>query len=290
MRTAAVNERLGKVGIWSMELRFGDRAEIDRSVAELDELGYGAVWIPGGIDDQVLGDVSRLLSVTKKTVIATGILNIWKHQPADVANWFKGVPDAQKERVMIGIGVSHGPLIGDAWKKPIEVTRDFVERLAAAGMPADNMCIAALGPKMLKLSGELTAGTHPYLVTPEHSAVAREILGPGKLVAPEQGVILESDPARARELALAALTHYRQLPNYLNNWRRLGFSEAEITNADDRLIDGLFAWGGAGKIAERVRAHHAKGADHVCMQVVHGTPGDYDALRGYWRELASAVL
>jgi len=291
MVTKSADRRLGRVGVWSMELRFGDRAEAEGAAAEADELGYGALWIPGGIDGAVLADVERLLSVTKHTTIATGILNLWKHDPADVAAWFNGLPADDQPRVMLGIGVSHGPIIGDAWKRPIAVTRDFLERLTAAGMPPDNTCLAALGPKMLELARDCTAGAHPYLVTPEHSAMARGILGPGKLLAPEQGVIMSSDPAKARELALAALTHYRQLPNYRNNWLRLGFSDEDIESANDRLIEGLFAWGAPDEIAERVNAHLSAGADHVCMQVIQGaTGGDFGALRQAWRELASALL
>lgn len=291
MTTGAVNERLGKVGIWSMELRFGDPKERLDAIAELDELGFGAVWIPGGIDGAVLGDVDTLLGATQRTTIATGILNIWRHEPAEVAQWFAGLSEDHKARVMLGIGVSHGPIIGEAWGKPIEVTRDFLEKLAAAGMAMDHTNLAALGPRMLALSGELTAGCHPYLVTPEHSARAREILGRGKLVAPEQGVIFESDPAKAREYALAALTHYRQLPNYRNNWKRLGFSEEEIERADDRLLNGLFAMGGIDSIVERVKAHHAAGADHVCLQVIPSAmEAGYDTVRAQWRELAAALL
>ena len=141
---------------------------------------------------------------------------------------------------------------------------------------------------MIELAGRRSAGVHPYLVTPEHSAIARRILGPGKVVAPEQGVVLESDPAKAREMARAALDHYRFLPNYRNNWIRLGFTQQEIDDLADRLIDGLFAWGSAEKIAERVKAHHDAGADHVCMQVVAG--GDFERTRQAYRELAAAVI
>jgi probable F420-dependent oxidoreductase len=291
MAAKSASERLGRIGIWSMELRFGDRAEALEVAAEMDELGFGTLWIPGGIDGAVLGDVDQMLAATKQATIATGILNIWRHEPKDVADWFNGLSADHQSRVMLGIGVSHSALIGDAWKKPVAVMRDFLEKLSAAGMAMDHTCVAALGPKMLELSRDLTAGTHPYLVTPEHSAIARKILGPGKLVAPEQGVVMETDPEKARELALLALTHYRQLPNYRNNWSRLGFTEDEIENADDRLIDGLFAWGRTEKIAERVNAHLTAGADHVCIQLIRGAMGgDIAGLRSAARELAAALL
>ena len=280
--------QLGKVGVWAMECRFGDTAAIDLAAAELDEMGYGTLWIPGGIDDAVLGDIARLLDKTQRMTIATGILNIWRHEPEDVAQWWQALPAPQQARTMLGVGVSHGPIIGETWGKPVAVTRSWIERALAAGLPASALTVAALGPKMVALSGELTAGAHPYLVTPRHSAEARAILGPGKVLAPEQGVVLESDPARARDLAREALVHYRRLPNYMNNWKRLGFSDADIADASDHLIDGLFACGDTAAIAARVKAHHDAGADHVCIQAVTGA--GLDGARKAWRELAGVLL
>lgn len=280
--------QLGKVGVWAMECRFGDTAAIDLAAAELDEMGYGTLWIPGGIDDAVLGDIARLLDKTQRMTIATGILNIWRHEPEDVAQWWQALPAPQQARTMLGVGVSHGPIIGETWGKPVAVTRSWIERALAAGLPASALTVAALGPKMVALSGELTAGAHPYLVTPRHSAEARAILGPGKVLAPEQGVVLESDPARARDLAREALVHYRRLPNYMNNWKRLGFSDADIADASDHLIDGLFACGDTAAIAARVKAHHDAGADHVCIQAVTGA--GLDGARAAWRELAGVLL
>ncbi|MDR2857121.1 MAG: LLM class F420-dependent oxidoreductase [Novosphingobium sp.] len=281
---------IGRIGIWSMELRFGDPGEIAEAAADLDGMGYGAIWFPGGIGGDVTGDFSRLLAATRRITIATGIINIWKHEPAEIAGWWKSLPDADKRRALLGLGISHGPLIGENWGRPIPVTRDYVERLTAAGVPADSQCLAALGPKMLELSRDLTAGAHPYLVTPEHSGIARRILGPGKLLAPEQGVILETDPGRARELGREALASYRQLPNYRNNWLRLGFSEDDIASASDRLIDGLFAWGNVERIAERVKAHLAAGADHVCLQAIHPQGTSIAKARETWRTLAGALV
>jgi probable F420-dependent oxidoreductase len=279
---------IGRIGIWSTEMRFGDPAAIDTAAVELEELGYPMLWIPGGIDDAVLNDVARILSQTKRLAIGTGIINIWRQQPEDVAAWWKDLSDNHKSRLLLGIGVSHGPLIGDAWGKPVEVTRAWLEKAIAAGLPGESLCVAALGAKMVALAGELTAGVHPYLVTPEHSAIARRIMGPGKLVAPEQGVILESDPAAARELGRQALVHYRNLPNYVNNWKRLGIAEQDIADASDALIDALFAIGGPQQAAARAKAHLDNGADHVCLQVI--TAGGLDGAKAAWRELAGVVL
>ena len=284
--------RLGRIGVWSLELRFGDPGQAADAAAELDELGFGALWIPGGVGGNVLGDVDRLLSATRKTVIATGILNIWKHDTREIGEWWRALPAPRKERVLLGLGVSHGPLIGETYRKPLAAMDAYLTQLSAEGLPATNLCLAALAPKMLALSRDRTAGTHPYLVTPEHSAMARKLLGPNALLAPEQGVVLETDPGRARELARQVVrAHYVRLPNYVNSWRRLGFTENEISSASDRLIDALFAWGGMDGIAERVNAHLAAGADHVCLQVISGAAApDVGAIRPAWRELAAALL
>jgi probable F420-dependent oxidoreductase len=281
---------LGRLGIWSMEARFVDPGLAAEAATEVDELGYGALWVPGGIGGDITGDLDRLLAATTQIAVATGIINIWKHEPAEIADWWQALPAASQARLMLGLGISHGPLIGEAWAKPIAKTRSYVADLTALGVPAEHLCLAALGPKMVELSGATTAGAHPYLVTPEHTAQARAILGPDKLLAPEQGVILESDPAKARAMALGALTHYRNLPNYCNNWLRLGFTEADIAEGSDRLVDGLFAWGPIERIVERVHAHWQAGADHVCLQVITATPMDLTAARAAWRELAGALL
>ena len=281
---------IGRIGIWSVEMRQGDPGEAADAAAELEDLGYRGIWFPGGVGGDVTGNFSRLLGATREATIASGIINIWKHEPAEIAGWWHGLPADHKARALLGLGVSHGPLIGESWGKPLAVTRDYVAALTELGVPPQSQCLAALGPKMLDLSRERTAGAHPYLVTPEHTLAARAILGPGKLLAPEQGVILESDPAMARAIAAEALTIYLRLPNYRNNWLRLGYTEDDIAQVADRLIDGLFAWGGVERIAERVQAHVAAGADHVCLQVIapQGTP--LTSQRAAWRSLAEALL
>lgn len=282
--------RLGRIGIWSLELRFGDRDQAAEAAAELDELGYLALWIPGGIGGDVTGDIDRLLAATSRATIATGILNIWKHDPAEIAAWWLALPDDRRQRVLLGLGVSHAHVVGEAYRKPLSVMRDYLDQLDGAGLPQEARCLAALGPKMLELARDRASGVHPYLITPAHTALAREALGPDKLVAPEQGVILESDPVRARELARAALASYQSYPNYQNSWRRLGFTDDEIASASDRLIDALFAWGDADKIAARIGEHFAAGADHVCIQAITGAGLDIAPARTVWRELAGVLL
>ena len=280
---------LGRIGIWSMELRFGDKAAAADAAAEIEALGYGAIWVPGGIGGDVTGDLDHLLAATSRIVIATGIINVWKHTPDEIASWFLALPQGQQSRVMLGLGISHGPIIGEAWGKPVAVMRDYVARLVALGVPPAQMCLAALGPKMLELSGQATAGAHPYLVSPQHTATARDVLGAGPLLAPEQGVVLEADLTKARDMARGALDNYRRLPNYCNNWLRMGLAQEDIDSASDTLIDALFACGSAAVIKARVDQHFAAGADHVCLQVVSEAGGMAVPMAAY-RELAAALL
>lgn len=279
---------LGRIGIWSTELRHGDPGQTAEAAAELDELGFGALWIPGGAGGDLLNDLHRLLSATRTATVATGILNIWMHDAHDVGAWWHELPADQCERFLLGLGVSHSATIGKAYSKPLSAMNDYLTKLSSEGMTADKMCLAALGPKMLELARDRTAGAHPYLVTPEHTAIARKVLGPGRLLAPEQFVVMETDPARARDIARLYVQGYGKHANYANSWRRLGFSDDEINNASDRLIDALFAWGNMDRIVERVNAHFTSGADHICLQVVGVR--DISALLPAWRVLAEALL
>jgi probable F420-dependent oxidoreductase len=279
---------LGRIGLWSTGLRFG--ADAVGSAVELEQLGYKAVWIPGGIDDGVLASLEALLAATGKLNFATGIINIWKHEPAELAAWWDR-QGANQERLLLGLGVSHAPLIGEGWNRPVARMAEFLNGLAAAGMSGERLCLAALGPRMLELSARRTAGAHPYMVTPGHTAEARRILGADALLAPEQGVVLESDPAKARGIAREFVGHYARLPNYANSWRREGFSDAEIESLDDRLVDALIAWGDLDAIAQRLDEHFAAGADHVCVQVIGegGMRPDNARDLAVWRELAALL-
>ncbi len=284
------NSTLGRIGIWSAELRHGDPGEAAEAAAELDELGFGALWIPGEMGGDLLDHAGRLLAATRRTTIATGILNIWLHDATDVAAWWRALPADQSARFLLGLGVSHGATVGAAYARPLSAMKEYLVLLSGEGVPADRMILAALGPKMLELARDRTAGAHPYLITPEHTAIAREILGPGPLLAPEQFVVLEPDPARARDLARPFVKGYGQLANYANSWRRLGFTDDDIAQGSDRLIDALFAWGDTGRIAERIEAHFAAGACHVCLQVVSPARNDISATRPIWRALAEALM
>lgn len=285
----AAGPGLGRIGVWSASVRFSPGGL--EAAAELEQLGFETVWIPGGLDSGVLDSLDALLDATSTLRWATGILNVWKHEPAEVAAWWRGQSAERQARLFLGLGVSHGPLIGEEWKRPLAKMRGFLDGLEAEGMPGAALCLAALGPKMLGLAAERTAGAHPYLVSPRHTALAREEMGPAAVLAPEQGVVLETDPDRAREMARGVVGHYARLPNYADNWRRDGFSDAEIERLDDRLIDALIAWGDLEAIAARLEEHFRAGADHVCLQVVGpgGMAPDLDYDRGAWRALSGLL-
>lgn len=268
------------LGVWSPELRHADPSEIAVVAAELEQLGYSALWIPD-IGGPVFEALDRLLVATTTATIATGILNVWKHTADETSAWFNALPDDRKQRVLLGIGISHAPLIGETWGKPLQVMSDYLDGLDAGGVPKEHRCLAALAPKMLELSRDRSAGAHPYNVTPEHTTLARSILGTGAGLFVEQMVVLDTNPTTAREVARSNLSHYAQLPNYANNWRRLGFTDDDIDSMSDRLVDGIVAWGDVDAINERVQAHRDAGADHVCIQVLkpQGAPTPIEALR-----------
>jgi probable F420-dependent oxidoreductase len=287
--------RLGGTGIWSGGLRYGDAGEAAEAAGELESLGYSALWIPDTGGD-LFEAVERLLGATKGITVATGILNLWMHTPEETAAAFAGFADAYGDRVLVGIGVSHAPLIDAVepgrYRTPLASTAAFLDGLDAAArpLPSDRRVLAALGPKMLELARQRTAGTHPYNVTPEHTAAAREAIGADGLVLPEQAVALERDSSRARALGRAHLSFYFSLPNYVNNLRRLGFGDEDFADGgSDRLVDALVAWGDEDSIRERIDLHRAAGADHVCIQVLT----DATALGlplAQWRELAPVLV
>ncbi|MGE2733207.1 LLM class F420-dependent oxidoreductase [Mycolicibacterium vaccae] len=284
---------LSGIGLWSSQLRYGNPEEAADAAAELDSLGFTALWIPD-VGGPVLDSVENLLSATQKTVIATGILNLWMHEPADVAGRYAALTQAHGERFLLGIGCSHAPLIDAGepgrYRKPLAATKAFLDGLDAAEtpVPKDNRVLAALGPKMLRLSAERSRGAHPYLTTPEHTRQAREVLGDGPLLLPEQGVLLTTDRDEARAIGTDWLRSYLALPNYANNLLRLGFTEEDLSTVSDRVFDALLAWGDEDTIRRRVDEHRQAGADHVCVQVLTTDPREFP--REQWRRLADALL
>jgi probable F420-dependent oxidoreductase len=290
---------MGPVGIWTFDLERQPSAKAQEAVAELEELGYGAVWFGEAVGREALTHAGLLLAGSKRIVVATGIANIYARDPLAMSGGQKTLAEAYPNRFLLGLGVSHVPLVeklrGHVYEKPVAAMRAYLDAMDAsmyqAFPPASRplRVLAALGPKMLQLAGERADGAHPYNVTPEHTAQARQILGASPLLCPEQAVILETDPSKAREIARGFLKTYLRLPNYRNNLIRLGFSEDDCNNGGtDRLVDALIAWGDLDAVRERVRAHHSAGADHVCVQVLSGVPNSLPLTQ--WRELASALL
>jgi probable F420-dependent oxidoreductase len=291
--------QLGAFGVWTFQLDVLSAARMLEAVAELEELGYGAVWYGEAIGREALTKAGLLLAGTKRIVIATGIANIYGRDPVTMAAGQKTLAEAYPNRFLLGLGVSHIPLVekvrGHRYDKPVPAMRAYLDAMDQAPYqavpPASKppRVLAALGPMMLKLSAERADGAHPYNSTPKHSAQARELMGPGPLLCPEQAVVLEKDPAKARAIARKFLQIYLGLPNYTNNFLRLGFQEGDFSNGgSDRLIDAVIAWGDLKTVVDRFREHHAAGADHVCIQVLTEDPKTFP-IREY-RELASAVF
>jgi probable F420-dependent oxidoreductase len=285
---------LGRVGIWSGQLRRADPSAISDAAAEVDALGFGAIWIPGGFGGDVFGDAARLLEATTRATVATGILNVWMHTPEEAAAGHAALTGDHPGRFLLGLGVSHEPAVtksGQVYARPLAKMREYLDALDVAGppVPAAERMLAALGPRMLELARDRSAGAHPYLVTSDHTAAARAVLGDGPRLATEVMVVLDDDAQRARAVARQHLSRYMVLPNYTNNFLRYGFDDSDLLDGgSDRLVDGLIAWGDLDAIAARVGEHHDAGADHVCIQVLQA---DAAALPvDAWRRLADAVL
>jgi probable F420-dependent oxidoreductase len=269
---------LGKLGVWvSMD---GMTAAAAAAFARrVEEWGYGALWIPESRGRNALAHSSWLLAKTQRLVVATGIANIYARDPMAMANAQRGLNEQSEGRFLLGVGVSHRPMVqgvrGHTYGKPVATMRAYLEAMRdapyQAPMPRDKplTIVAALGPKMLALSSELADGAHPYNTTPRHTARARSILGPGKLLCPEVWVLLETDPATARRGAREALSRYLQLENYVNSWRREGFGDGDLAGGgSERFLDAMVAWGDERVIRARIQEHWDAGADHVCVQAI----------------------
>ena len=286
---------LGRVGIWSRELRYNpDPGARATAAAELEDLGYGAIFIPDAGGD-VLGAVEHLLAATRRIPLATGVLNIWMNDPAEVAARRASLLARFGPRFLLGLGNSHAPLVesvlGVPYARPYARMAEYLDALdrAEPPVPAGERMLAALGPRMLSLARARAGAAHPYLVPPEHTAAARQALGPGVVLAPEQAVALGGDRLLTRERARAFVSDYLVLPNYVRNLRRLGFTDDDLRpgRPSDRLVDALVAHGDEGAIAGRVRAHHDAGADHVCVYVF-GSGNEALPLEA-WRRLAPVL-
>jgi probable F420-dependent oxidoreductase len=270
------------LGIWAHE------SKLSTALArELEQLGYSAIWI-GGSPSGDLGIVDELLAATDRLIVATGIVNIWTADARTVAASHHRITAAHPGRFILGIGIGHPEATSD-YRHPYQALVDYLDVLDAEGVPKDERALAALGPKVLRLAADRTVGAHPYLVTPEHTRRAREIIGAGVLLAPEQKVVIEADPVKARALGRPVVAKpYLALTNYLANLRRLGFTDEEFANGgSDALIDALVAHGDGPTAAMRIEEHFAAGADHVPVQLITGQ--GQDPIDGY-RQLAAALV
>ena len=258
---------LGRIGIWRHAT--GLTPEM---AAEVEALGYGAIWV-GSSPDGGLGVVERLLDATDHIAVATGIVNVWKDDAATVGASFHRMTARHPGRFLLGIGIGHREATIQ-YREPYAKLVSYLDELDDLNVPAEARVLAALGPKVLALSAQRAAGAHPYLVTPEHTRQARQLLGDGPLLAPEQKVVLETDPERARAIGRPRVQNpYLGLANYLSNLRRLGWTEADFADGgSDRLIDALVVHGDAEAIGRGIAAHLDAGADHVAIQVLGPDP------------------
>jgi probable F420-dependent oxidoreductase len=272
---------LGRYGVW-----LPTRSITPQLAKQIESLGYGAAWI-GGSPDAGLEWVEPALEATSSLQLATGIINIWASPAAEVAASYHRIEKAYPGRFLLGVGVGH-PEHTDEYKKPYEALVDYLDELDAASVPTSRRVLAALGPKVLALSAERAAGAHPYLTTPEHTARARELVGNTVFLAPEHKVVRTADPNEAREIGRGAVDFYLGLSNYVNNWRRLGFTDADVRKpGSDKLIDAVVAYGTPATIATRLNDHLEAGADHVTIQVL-GTESE-DKLVAVLSELAGPL-
>ncbi len=290
---------IGKYGIWTFNLDLVPSAQSVEHVCELDELGFGAVWVPEAFGREAFTGAALLLRGGTDIVVATGIASIWGRDAMAAGAAHRTLAEAYPDRFLLGLGVSHQPMVegvrGHDYSKPFSAMSSYLDGmdtapfLAAPASTELQRVLAALGPKMLGLARDRAAGAHPYFVPPEHTVRARATLGQGPLLAVEQAVVFETDPARAREVARTHTRIYTGLPNYVNNLRKLDptLTEEDFAHGgSDRLVDRIVAWGTMDTVLARVQAHLDAGADHVCMQVIEDS---LDVPVGAWRDISSAL-
>lgn len=283
---------LSKLGVWFFTDAMAAPIAAD-TAKRIEDLGFSALWIPETVGRNPFVHAAWLLANTSSLIIATGIANIYHREPGVTSAAQNTLAEQSDNRFLLGLGVSHKPLVeglrGLTYGPPVATMRDYLDKMAASpytGPPPKDKpptVIAALGPKMLELSSEKCDGAHPYFTSPSHTKMARDVMGPDRLLCVEQKVIFETDPAKARDIARKAAQTYQRLPNYRNNWLRMGLGEADIDgDGSDTFIDATFAWGEIDAIKSRVQEHYDAGASHVCVQPIHpaGRIGDID-----WRVL-----
>jgi probable F420-dependent oxidoreductase len=286
--------QLGKLGIWGLfsHLSADAFAELARST---EEWGYGTLWLPEAFGRDLLVASSFALADTRELRVATGIANIYARDSVAAVNAQYGLAEQSNGRFLLGLGVSHQAFVeqvhGRPYQKPLVAMRTYLQAMAQVqymgAPPAEKpkKVLAALGPQMLHLAAELADGAHTYNVNPDHTAQARAILGPHKLLCPEQKVLLETDPSTARSIGRRVLSYSLPLPNYRNNFLRMGFGEDDLQGGgSDKLIDSIIAWGDEDAIRARIREHWDAGADHVCIQSLPREgmalgPGDQEIFR-----------
>ena len=292
-------KRLGRVGAWTFDIERLSAAAAREYARELENIGVRALWIPESLGSkEVFAHAGLLLAASERLVIATGIANMWARDATAMANANRALCEAYPGRFLLGIGVSHAPVVkmrGAFYDKPVESMSRYLDAMdkapytGVAPSEPPGRVIAALGPRMLRLSAERALGAHPYFVPIEHTALARKELGAGPLLAVEQAAVLATDPTVARATARKHMKRYLALDNYANNLKRLGWSEGDLANeGSDALVDAIVVWGDARAIRARVDAHHANGADHVCLQVLRADLAAHPLAE--WRALAPAVL
>jgi probable F420-dependent oxidoreductase len=294
----ALAQQFGRVGLWTRQLDVQPAKQVGEAIAELEEQGWPSLWFWEVFGREALTSGALLLGASRRMLIASGIANVWARDPVAMAAAGRTLVEAYPGRFVLGIGVSHGPLVdarGHSYQQPLEKMRGYLDAMDAApwqGPPLPQeppLVLAALGPRMLELAAERSAGALLYNTPPETTAWARSVLGAGPLLATEQAVLLEEDAAEARRIAREFMALYLTLPNYLRAWDRAGLGpEEQAEGGSDRLVDTVVAWGGPQAIAERVRAHLDAGADHVCVQLLDPDPNGLP-MAG-WRTLAPALL
>lgn len=289
---------LTKYGLWTIALDLQPAPQARDAAAEIESLGFGAIWIPEAVNREAMANSMLLLGATERIVVGTGIANLYARDAMSMAAGHKTITSAHPDRFLLGIGVSHQVAVenmrGQEYGKPLTTMKRYLDAMDsalffAAPPPVEPVrVLAALGPKMLELARDRASGAHPYFVPVEHTPIAREALGAGKILAPEQAVVLETDPTKARAVARAHMATYLGLPNYTNNLRRLGWGDDDLGDGgSDRLVDAIVAWGSTDEVVKRIGAHHDAGADHVAIQVLAEDPRALPMPQ--WRELAGAL-